>query len=1603
MRTVRNKLLFAVAVLVALMLFLTACNTSQDKVDGEGEEPYAVSISVDESSIPSTAYVGEFDVSALRLNVKYSDGSDNIIGANVNMVSTASRAKLNQVGTQMIEIVYLNCRTKFQVVLVEKEKKQYILRIYGGKPVAINDVKIEDEIEIVGDYYESVYDEGTVVTIEWIPIEGLDFNEWIDSEDPSFVDRQSITKATMNMNHTYRASGVQAVMTVNFETNCAISIGSQKTGVLYENSIPSLTREGYVFDGWTTENVTGGNAIDSEAKRISFPYNVTINNITLYGLWRSLGLEYIDYTNAVTGNTGKKITGYTKEKDTELTIPSTYDGFNVIAIDADAFKNATELENLSLPATIEEIGDGFLRNCVRLKEIELAIGSRYFSVTDGILYNFAQDELIAYPAGKLSTGISLSGVKVICDYAFNNAIVGGIELSSSLTEIGDFAFNSNHIDYVDFSSVNPVSVRFGNNLFDENISHIVMSGAFISGYGNIASMSKHKAVFTTNPDNIPNIGINDAGTILFKEIINPDSDYGGTTAEIIGVDRSVKEITIPILLGSYDVSSIGTRAFNGCKSLVSVIIPSESKLERILEGAFDNTPYLEKLDSKTIMANGILYKYFGQESTFVLNRDISRIAERAFYGNENLVRIDLRENDRLEYIGPYAFYGCTSLAGTVNDDDRGFYVKKGVERIANYAFAYSGITAFGIQSGNSLASIGKEAFAHCYFMKSAAVGSKTSDVSIESTAYLFCNALKEFTVDADNEYFTAVNGVLYASTTASGVINTLFMYPAGRMLSVFDISNEISEYASQNSSVEFNITTLREYAFFMSNVAALVLPETVININSYALFIPGLVYIKFARINNSVTFDDLFVRGADVYKKYTPEYVVAPADDANLTAFFGNNAAKEKYYREIADTIFVSSEDFILRINEKDGNSFASVIKSSRESKAMAIEDSVNYNGYEYYITTISEYAFMSHYLEQLTLGRRINVLESNSLINAENLTKLYLSEEGGIPQISENTFGGKFDNGLFIYAPKSNLETIRYKWGLSSLKYIIDIASGQPTASFGYEQGEEAELGTGPSETVTGEITAEWINAHIPVREGYAFEGWCDDNGNLIDFSTPYVIPYNIQLICKWKTSTYKVIFNIENNASLDGDTEISVNYGESYSFVSPIYIDGSMKFMYWKMADGTEVPSNGTWTYSNKGQVVNLYAVWTTRVFTLNYDLPAGDVTSKEVCYGKEFTLDIPSKDGFTFAGWALDENGLIMLTNSEGVGLLRWQYTDKDTYNIYSMWTAKEIPVSLYFTEGVLFKTVTQVYGAPFYFPYEGIVEEQWAKKAEIFCGWYGDFDAANGTGTGVKFTDDGGNGLFDWNVSEAKNLYAQWPLEISSGEELENLADLSSSVILTSDVTVTKPIGSREKPFSGTFIGNGYTVNFKYTVGSDTVFDGYVGLFARNCGTIKNLKLNAEISVKSVEKMVGDKVYIGAIAGLNEGRIINSNKIGTDISASINADISADITSYIGGFTGYNKLGTINNISMSLLEMTVYVNGVKFNKELFSEHINCGMVVGCMDGGSIGTAPEDVDGDVNEVFAYYYLDADDPFKDTSCGLNKTDTPINVNIITSQKTHK
>ena len=164
------------------------------------------------------------------------------------------------------------------------------------------------------------------------------------------------------------------------------------------------------------------------------------------------------------------------------------------------------------------------------------------------------------------------------------------------------------------------------------------------------------------------------------------------------------------------------------------------------------------------------------------------------------------------------------------------------------------------------------------------------------------------------------------------------------------------------------------------------------------------------------------------------------------------------------------------------------------------------------------------------------------------------------------------------------------------------------------------------------------------PTRSNYSFLGWftASTGGTAITFPYSHGQTANFTLYAQWSLSTYAISFNA--NGGLGTMTNQTVTHGVAANLNANLYSRANYVFYRWAtQSDGT-----GT-TYSNLAQVTltagtTLYAQWTANTYVVTFNYNGGDggdstATASFTTGGTAITLPVPTKTGFTFAGWHSD----------------------------------------------------------------------------------------------------------------------------------------------------------------------------------------------------------------------------------------------------------------------------------------------------------------------------------------------------------------------------
>jgi hypothetical protein len=94
-------------------------------------------------------------------------------------------------------------------------------------------------------------------------------------------------------------------------------------------------------------------------------------------------------------------------------------GSGVTTIGYWAFRGCSSLTTIEIPSSVTAIGSNAFDGCSSLTSINVDLANTQYSSIDGVLFNKAQNTLVAYPADKIGTSYTIpSGVTTIGDSAF---------------------------------------------------------------------------------------------------------------------------------------------------------------------------------------------------------------------------------------------------------------------------------------------------------------------------------------------------------------------------------------------------------------------------------------------------------------------------------------------------------------------------------------------------------------------------------------------------------------------------------------------------------------------------------------------------------------------------------------------------------------------------------------------------------------------------------------------------------------------------------------------------------------------------------------------------------------------------------------------------------------------------------------------------------------------------------------------------------------------------------------------------------------------------------------------------------------------------------
>lgn len=420
------------------------------------------------------------------------------------------------------------------------------------------------------------------------------------------------------------------------------------------------------------------------------------------------------------------ITAYKGGKDvTSVTVPATLDGCPVTAIDAYVFASNRYLTHISLPSSLESIGNYAFAYCSRLSSISMPESVRSLG-----RYAF-------YYSSALAGQISLIDATIP-----SNAFTGCKKLDV-------FAYESNEDGSLTLS-------RYYGSATSVTVPYRV-DGRSVTVIGREAFSSRTTLQEVRLPSSVTTIG--------------QSAFYYCTALRSVHVPYGVKEIgpsafynctALSELALPESIETLGSMAFHNCTSLnasfsfinASVNTSAFSACEGVTAWIWQLSGGEVALEDCISTATAITVP------SYVLDYPVTGMVAQAFYGCKNLTSLVLPEN--LAAIPSEAFYKCTTLQSVS--------IPQGVASIGEYAF-YGCSSLGSVTIPATVSSVGSQAFYNCSSMTNLTVCSGATQLM--PYAFGSCSSLRSVSMPGDysNVGNMSFNGTPWLNAQLAAVAN----------------------------------------------------------------------------------------------------------------------------------------------------------------------------------------------------------------------------------------------------------------------------------------------------------------------------------------------------------------------------------------------------------------------------------------------------------------------------------------------------------------------------------------------------------------------------------------------------------------------------------------------------------------------------------------------------------------------------------------------------------------------------------------------------------------------------------------------------------------
>lgn len=548
---------------------------------------------------------------------------------------------------------------------------------------------------------------------------------------------------------------------------------------------------------------------------------------------------------------------------------------NIKHIGDHAFSGCILIRELIFKEGLESIGDGAFSGCHSLQRVvllnpETSVSSSAFSgaiklvqitndINDSIISENADgfvtaeidgvNTLINY-VGSQKRIVVPSNVIALRAYAFYDSGITSLTLPKELTDIDYSAFDEcDDLEEIIVDENNPNFSSYQGILYNKDYTQMlyvpkgikgdidVHDGVTVIGYPSLATQGVGfagcKYVSSVNiPSSVTIIGWYAFSVCESLKSVNIPSSVNTVSPSAFRYCYSLSSIKFPeaVTLGVDDIKSI----FNGCYSLVSILIPSISSsyynlnidsLLSLVEIINDESESIVSRDENGFitMMNGaskVLVKYVGEQKEVVIPSGINEIRKYAFFkGDEHVAQSKITSvniPDTVRSIGYESFNCCRELKT--------------------------------LDIPNSVTSIDKRAFCNCVSLESLRIGTGLTNIS--ESLFANCRELKEVTINATNLVSVdkqAFEGCPFASIRLPDSVETIGEYAFNLCTNLESLKIPQATKTIANSAfyccyslreIIFNnqLETIGDYAFGQCSLTSVSLPDSVKQIGKFPFY-----------------------------------------------------------------------------------------------------------------------------------------------------------------------------------------------------------------------------------------------------------------------------------------------------------------------------------------------------------------------------------------------------------------------------------------------------------------------------------------------------------------------------------------------------------------------------------------------------------------------------------------------------------------------------------------------------------------------------------------------------------------------------------------------